>query len=328
MKRTGNLIERIADCDNLHLAFIKSCRGKQCKAEVIRFRERYDDNIRSIRDALLAGNVAVGDYNYFTIHDPKERLICAASFRERVLHHAIMNVCHDIFDRSLIYDTYATRRGKGVYAALDRAVKGASRYRYMVKLDYRKYFDSIDHEILKRQLSRLFKDKGLLTLLASVVDSYSTVPGKGVPIGNLTSQYFANHYLSGLDHRMKECVRVPVYIRYMDDVLMMDDDRMRLRDAVGEMTGYSETELSLRLKTPVYRCCDNGMPFLGYVVRPHCLTLSGRSKRRFRKKIESCRVKYETGELGEGEYASHLLPLLAFVRHARCRKFRETCIVR
>lgn len=321
-------MHRIADYDNLQLAFIKSCRGKQSKAEVRLFRERYDGNIREIRESLLSGNALVGDYSYFTIHDPKERLICAASFRERVLHHAIMNVCHDVFDRSLIYDTYATRRGKGVYAALDRAVWGASRYGYMVKLDYRKYFDSIDHGILKMQLERLFKDRRLLSLLGAIIDSYSTVPGKGVPIGNLTSQYFANHYLSGLDHLMKERVRVSVYIRYMDDVLMMDNDRGRLRDAVAVMTGYSGTELSLRLKSPVYRRRESGMPFLGYVVRPHYLTLSGRSKRRFSKKIASSQARYESGEYSEDEYRQHLLPLLAFVRHARCRGFRRSCIRR
>lgn len=326
MRRAGNLIERIADYDNLQLAFIKSCRGKQCKAEVRMFRERYDENIRGIRESLLSGNAVVGDYSYFTIHDPKERLICAAPFRERVLHHAVMNVCHDVFDRALIYDTYATRRGKGVYAALDRAVWGASRYRYMVKLDYRKYFDSIDHVILKRQLSRLFKDRPLLSLFSAIIDSYSTVPGKGVPIGNLTSQYFANHYLSALDHRMKERVRVPVYIRYMDDVLMMDDDRGRLRDAVEEMTSYSATGLLLRLKSPVYRHSGSGMPFLGYVVRPHYLTLGGRGKRRFRKKIASCQARYESGEYSEDEYRHHLLLLLAFVCHARCRGFRRSCL--
>lgn len=328
MRRVGNLMHKIADYDNLQLAFIKSCRGKQCKAEVLRFREYYDENMRRIRNSLLLGNAVVGDYNYFTIRDPKERLICAASFGERVLHHAIMNVCHDIFDRSLIYDTYATRRGKGVYAALDRAVWGASRYRYMVKLDYRKYFDSIDHDILKCQLERLFKDRALLSLFATIIDSYNTEEGKGLPIGNLTSQYFANHYLSSLDHRMKERVRVPVYIRYMDDVLMMDDDRSRLSKAVEEMTAYSGCELDLVLKSPVYRRRESGMPFLGYVVHPHYLTLSGRSKRRFRKKIEASRVRFETGEYSEDEYRQHILPLLAFVGHACCRGFRRSCVKR
>ncbi len=326
MKRAGNLIERIADYDNLNLAFIKACRGKQAKREVLEFRENFDSNIEFLRTSILDGNAAVGDYNYFTIHDPKERLICAASFRERVLHHAIMNVCHDIFDRALIYDTYATRRGKGVYAALDKAVKSAARFGYVVKLDFRKYFDSIDHSVLKRKLARMFKDATLLTLLFDIIDAYSTAPGKGVPIGNLTSQYFANHYLSSLDHRMKSEVKVPVYIRYMDDVLMMDNDKERLKRAVADMVKFAADELHLRLKSPVYRESKCGIPFLGYVVRPNLLTLTGRSKKRFRRKLKDAESLFDKGIYSEKEYQQHLLPLLAFVSHARSENLRVACM--
>ena len=162
MKRKGHLIEQIADVDNLYLAFHKACRGKQRKAEVLAFREHFDENIAMLRENVLSGHITVGNYHYFTIYDPKERVICAAPFRERVLHHAIMNVCHEYFDRSLISDTYATRPGKGVYAALDKAVYAASHYEYMVKLDFRKYFDSISHDVLKQMLERKFKDNKLL----------------------------------------------------------------------------------------------------------------------------------------------------------------------
>lgn len=324
MKRIGNLMEKIADYDNVQSAFLKSCRGKQFKSEIIRFRNNYAHNIKMICRQLASGNIEIGKYNYFTINDPKERLICAASFRERVIHHAIMNVCHDIFDRTLIDDTYATRRGKGVYAALDKAVIGAGRYKYVVKLDYRKYFDSINHQVLLSQLSRLFKDQKLLHLFEKIIDSYETSPGKGVPIGNLTSQYFANHYLSALDHIMKEKMRVPVYIRYMDDILMMADDRTLLKDCVAFMDQYSQSALQLRLKSPIYRPCKSGIPFLGYIVLPHLLTLNGRSKRRFRNKIVNCRHLFETGEYTEWQYQQHLLPLLAFVNHAQCKNFLTT----
>ncbi len=326
MKRVGNLIERIADYDNLHLAFIKACRGKQGKAEVAKFRAQFDLNIRRLRESILTESADIGNYNYFEIHDPKTRIICAASFPERVLHHAVMNVCHDIFDRSLIYDTYATRKGKGVYAALDKAMKCMSNYKYVVKLDYRKYFDSIDHEILKQKVGRLFKDRALLNLLTQIIDSYNVKEGKGVPIGNLTSQYFANHYLSSLDHRMKEIVRVPIYIRYMDDVLMMDNDRVRLKGAVKDLIYYSATNLKLALKSPVYRVAASGVPFLGYVVHPNYLTLNGRSKIRFRRKLTSATALYEKGFYSEQEYQQRLLPLLAFVKHAKCRGLRSACL--
>lgn len=323
MRRVGNLMSQIAEYDNLQLAFIKAVRGKFNKREVVEFRRNYETNISEMLRSLEQGDFAVGDYHYFKIKDPKERLICAAPLRERVLHHAIMNVCHDYFDRTLIDDTYATRRGKGVYAALEKAVAGASRYAHMVKLDYRKYYDSINHDTLKTLLRRLFKDKGLLSLFDAIIDSYSVTPGYGLPIGNLTSQYFANYYLSRLDHEIKERLKIPVYIRYMDDILMMDDDRVRLREAVAFMREYSTGRLSLTLKSPIYRATTGGIPFLGYTVKPHYLTLTGRSKRRFRTKALSAEKKYATGQWNDAEYQAHLLPLYAFVGHARCRQLRE-----
>lgn len=314
----------IADYDNLQLAFLKACRGKQAKKEVLDFRADYDCNISEIRRGLLDGDIKIGDYNYFKIFDPKERLICAASFRERVVHHAIMNVCHEYFDRTLIDDTYATRRGKGGYKALDKAVKMASRYNYVVKLDYRKYFDSIDHAILKHKLLRLFKDDDLLRLFDRIIDSYEVTEGKGVPIGNLTSQYFANFYLSSLDHKMKEELRVPVYIRYMDDILIMSDDRRTLKEYVMFMQEESSVNLNLRLKEPVYQTCSTGIAFLGYVVKPYRLKLNGRSKKRFRTKIVECHQLFEKGVYDEDEYQQHLLPLLAFVNKSKCNAFKNS----
>lgn len=325
MKRVGNLMSQIADYDNIQQAFIKSCRGKQCKSEVLKFKSDYDRNISNIRQSLLSGDVEIGNYNYFKIYDPKERMICAASFRERVIHHAIMNVCHEYFERTLIYDTYATRKGKGGYKALDKAKKMALKYRYAVKLDYRKYFDSISHDILKLKLARLFKDQELLTLFDKIIDSYSIKEGKGIPIGNLTSQYFANFYLSSIDHFMKEKEGVPVYIRYMDDILMLDNDRLRLKDEFEVMSANSE-KLLLQLKEPIYRDVFSGIPFLGYVVKPGYVQLSGRSKKRFSKKINECMCQYEHGFYDEYEYQQHLLPLLAFVNYAESRIFRRNII--
>lgn len=319
-------MSQIADYDNIQLAFIKSCRGKQAKREVIEFRKNYDDNISEIRKSLLSGDIQVGNYNYFKIFDPKERLICAASFRERVIHHAIMNVCHQYFERTLIYDTYATRIGKGVYKALDKAKHAASKFQYVAKLDYRKYFDSIDHEVLKEKLARMFKDKELLNLFYSIIDSYCVVTGKGVPIGNLTSQYFANYYLSALDHKVKEELCVPIYLRYMDDILIMDNNREQLKAYVRYIQEYSDNKLKLRLKEPIYRECRMGVQFLGYIVKPYRLQLNGRSKKRFRDKITHYSCSFEKGLISEKEYQQHLLPLLAFTSYANEKAFMNATI--
>lgn len=319
-------MSQIADYDNIQSAFIKSCRGKQAKVEVLEFRKNYDGNISNIRKSLLSGDIQVGNYNYFKIFDPKERLICAASFRERVIHHAIINVCHQYFERTLIYDTYATRIGKGVYKALDKAKIAASKCQYVVKLDYRKYFDSIDHDVLKEKLARLFKDKELLTLFYKIIDSYCVAEGKGVPIGNLTSQYFANYYLSSLDHKMKEDLRVPVYLRYMDDILMMDNDKSQLKNYVRILQGYSEQELKLQLKEPIYCNSQKGVQFLGYIVTPYRLLLNGRSKKRFREKMNYYSDCFEQEIISEEEYQQHLLPLLAFTSYANNKSFQRATI--
>lgn len=319
-------MSRIADYDNIQKAFIKSCRGKQAKREVMDFRSNYDQNISDIRKSLLSGDIKIGNYNYFKIYDPKERVICAASFNERVIHHAIMNVCHPYFERTLIYDTYATRIGKGVYKALDKAKVAASKYRYVAKLDYRKYFDSIDQNVLKEKLARLFKDKELLQLFYKIIDSYHVVEGKGVPIGNLTSQYFANYYLSSLDHKVKEFLRVPIYLRYMDDMLLMENDIHRLKQDVEFIQDYSEKDLQLQLKQPIYQECKIGIPFLGYVVKPYYLLLNGRSKKRFREKINYYSKSFEQGLICEREYQQHLLPLLAFTSYANNRAFQKATI--
>ena len=325
MKRRCHFKERILDIDNLYLAYCKARRGKQQKEEVKEFATHLDRNIAMIRDALDSGNVSLGNYHYFTIHDPKERLICAAPFSERVIHHAIMNVCHDTFDRTLIDTTYATRRGKGVYAALDKAKESMARYEYTVKLDVRKYYDSINHDVLRARLSRMFKDQWLLSLFDTIIGSYGS-GGKGLPIGNLTSQYFANLYLSELDHKAKEEWKVPIYIRYMDDIMMLSDDRLALRRCVAGIRDYAKEELRLTLKPPVYRQAKDGQTFLGYKIMPrHCM-LSGRSKRRFRSKLLLYERLYDSGKWDEQCLALHVQPLVAFTMHAESRLFRESVL--
>lgn len=326
MKRVGHLIEKIAALDNLYLAYAKACRGKRLKKEVMLFEANFDQNIALLRESILSGKVDVGNYYYFTIHDPKERVICAASFHERVLHHAIMNVCHPYFDRSLIDDTYATRIGKGVYAALHKAKNGISKEQWLCKLDVRKYFDSINHEVLKEMLKRKFKDARLLQIFFSIIDSYSHGEGKGLPIGNLTSQYFANMYLSCFDHFAKEQLKVKMYVRYMDDILMAFDQKQTMKEIEHQLRHYAESQLMLQLKPPVFVKGGTGCVFLGYRVRPHYITLSGRSKRRFRSKYLKYKKMFETGIFSEKEYQAHLLPLFAFVRQAKSKCFRKNCL--
>lgn len=328
MKRVGFLTEKIADKDNLYLAYYKAKRGKQYKKEVIRFGDNIDYNINKLHDEILEGNVSVGKYRQFTITDPKKRNVYAAAFGERVLHHAIMNVCHEYFEKTMIYDTYATRLNKGVYKALDKAKSAAMRYRYVAKLDFRKYFDSISHDILKDKLERIFKDKRLLDIFSQIIDTYSVEEGKGIPIGNLTSQYFANYYLSSLDHYVKEELKVPVYIRYMDDMLLFDNDIRRLKECVNLVENYSCEKLHLTLKIPVVKQTEDTVSFLGYKIGKNVILLNSRSRNRFSKKMFRYEKLLSNGIWSEKEYQLHILPLLAFVQYAYTKKMRRRVLLR
>ena len=323
MKRKGNLMSEIVTVDNLMLAYNKAVRGKRGKKSVISFSENLYENILSIREKLISGQYEIGKYHYFKIYDPKERVICAASFEERVVHHAVMNVCHEYFDRHLIYDTYATRKGKGIYAAIDRARVGMKKCGYVAKLDVRKYFDSISHDVLKLKLERLFKDKELLTLLSRIIDSYSVNENRGIPIGNLTSQYFANYYLSFLDHYVKEELKIPVYVRYMDDILLFGEDKTTVKHYVAMVKEFVVNKLNLQLKPEVLMSTDTGVSFLGYKLYKNKILLNRRSKIRFKKKFRCYTCLYETGEWADNDYMAHIQPLMAFAEKAYTKKMRN-----
>jgi len=328
MKRATNLVEQIASYDNLRLAFYKASKTKQAKLEVVKFRENLDHNLKLLSQQILSGNVSVGKYHTFKIFDPKERMICAAAFDERVLHHAIMNVCHPYFERHLIYDTYATRIGKGTYAALARALFFCTKFDFVAKLDVRKYFDSISHEVLKNKLKRLFKDKTLLLIFDKIIDSYETVSNCGLPIGNLTSQYFANYYLSETDHSMKEISRVGGYVRYMDDILIFENDFSSLKMKVGEMIRRTSEEVALTFKPPIFRKTTRALSFLGYKIRRHCISLNVRSRVRLRKQYDLYQTYLQMNLWSEKQFQNHIIPLFAFAQHAYTKQLRLMLILR
>lgn len=323
MKRAGNLIVQIADPENLRLAYWKAQRGKSRKKEVLEFAGNLDQNLIQIREGILSGKIEIGNYHYFTIFDPKQRRICAASFPERVLHHAIMNVCHQYFEKYQIFDSYASRKEKGTYKALERAQYFHKRNQWYLKLDVRKYFDSIDHEKMMLILERLFKDNNLLELFRRIINSYSVNPLKGLPIGNLTSQYFANHYLAVADHFIKEKLRVKAYVRYMDDMVLWHEDKEMLKGFLQEVQNFLLNKLMLELKPETLNKTAKGLPFLGYRVFSDHLRLSGRSKKRHGKKLEKYFTLFDQGYFTQKEFRDHLLPMVAFTKHAKAYHFRK-----
>jgi retron-type reverse transcriptase len=326
MKRANNLLPLIADIDNLRLAFWKASKGKRHSEEVLRYQANIDKNLLSLQQEILIGKVQVGKYRYFKIYEPKERQICASAFSEQVLHHALMNICHQHFEKIQIFDSYASRKGKGIHKAVARVQHFARHNGYFLKLDVRKFFDSIHHEVLKEQLARVFKEKILLSIFFQIIDSYQASENRGVPIGNLTSQYFANHYLASLDHFIKENLNCKAYVRYMDDMLFLDPDKPSLKVIFARVEQFIAENLQCTLKPETLRAVHLGIPFLGYLSFPTHIRLLQPSKKRFFRKFSKIQNEYDTLQKNEQYCQRRALPLLAFVRKARTKSMREKCV--
>ena len=320
MKRVNGLFESIIGFDNLIRAAGRASRGKRHKPAVSRFLFNLEPELLRLQAALVNGAYRPGRYTVFEIRDPKRRRICAASFRDRVVHHAVCHALEPLLEKRLIFDTYACRTGKGGHAAIRRAQRFSRRHRYFLKCDIRRYFESIDHNTLKTLLRRILKDRRLLVLLDIIIDHHPpyTEPGRGLPIGNLTSQHFANLYLGELDHHVKERMRLKAYIRYMDDLLFFADSKSTLHQAAFEIDRFVRNRLILEVKessvhlTPV----NEGISFLGFRIFPATIRLNHRSLRRFRIKWKAAERAYLRGETDAEQLAATATALFGHIRHA------------
>jgi RNA-directed DNA polymerase len=324
MRRSAVGLAEIADWHTLAAAFHAAARGKCGRGDVETFRGNLDRELASLRADLLGGTFSLAPMRRFRIHDPKPRLIHAPCFRDRVLHHAIMAHVGPVLDRSLVADTYACRAGKGTLAAVQRAQAHAGRHAWFTQIDVRAYFASIDHQVLLGLLARKFKNQALLAMLARIIAVHESSPGRGLPIGTLTSQHFANFYLAGLDRCLLETCRVRGYVRYMDDAVWWTGNRAAARAAYAVARAYLETTLRLEVKQPVRigRSRD-GLSFCGFRVLPLRLKLSRRRRQRYaiqRRRAEHAWLDGRTDDRGlQTAYAG----ALALTAHADAAAWRR-----
>ena len=321
MKRADHLFEQIVEPDNVRRAFHRAARGKWDREEVRLFAASLDESLGTLRRDLLKQRLELGHSSTFTIYDPKQRTITAPCFRERVLHHAIIRICEPFFERFLIADTYACRTGKGRISALHRAECFTDRFPYALKLDMRKYFNSVPHELLLERLQRRFKDQRLLALFRQIVCSQGS-EGRGLPIGSLTSQHFANFYLGWFDRHVKEHMQLRGYVRYMDDCLIWADRRSALLETADGCREFLQRELKLTVRedTPIYRSA-NGIDFLGCRVFRDHLKLNRRSRRRFRAKFRELEEQFVIGTISERELQRRSEALTAFTKAGNVRSW-------
>ncbi len=333
MKSYKHLYEQVCDWDNLYLAYRKARRGKRGRPAAATFEFDLEANLVTLQQELRGQTYRPGAYSSFYIHEPKRRLISAAPFRDRVVHHALCNVIEPIFERSFIFDSYANRAGKGTHAALDRGQAYARRYPYVLQCDVKQFFPSLDLVILRETLARKIADPDVLWLIDGILASGVGVlseeyemewfPGddllaamrpRGLPIGNLTSQFWANCYLNPFDHFVKRELRCGGYVRYVDDFLLFADDKSTLR-AWRQAVVDQLADLRLTIHPGAQpRPVTEGIPFLGFVVFPTHRRLKRRKVVHFRRKLRAQMRSYRAGVTPADKVSASVL---GWINHAR-----------
>ena len=344
MKTYKHLYPQIYDFGNLYQAFRQARRGgKRKKETVAAFELDLEANLWQLHEELREETYRPGPYHNFTIQERKRRLISAAPFCDRVVHHALCNVIQPIFERRFVFDSYACRVHKGTHRAVDRAQAFARVRRYVLQCDIEQFFPSIDHQVLRAMLSRRIADAQTMRLIQLILASGAGIhsaefqmrwfPGddllaaarpRGLPIGNLTSQHWANVYLDALDHYVKEALRCHYYVRYCDDFLLFHDDKAQLWEWRTSVIGFLST-LRLRLHEERATVFPSraGITWLGYRVFPHYRRLRRDNVKAFRRRLREMQDAYSRGEMTIEEVGASVQSWIAHASHANTYRLRQ-----
>ena len=348
MKRLGNLWGRIVSFENLLLAFRKARCGKRRRPPVAHFELNLERELLDLQRELISGEYLPGAYRLFTIYERKPRLIAAAPFRDRVVHHALLNLIEPPIDRRFIFDSYACRSGKGTHAAISRYQEWSRHYAYALKMDIARYFPSIDHQRLKEKLRHYLKDRDVLSLLDRIIDFSPASAGveplryfpgddlftplercAGIPIGNLTSQFFANLYLDDFDHFLKETLHAKAYLRYVDDMVILADDKgwlSELKTQVGERLTLER--LVLHPRKANISPTQKGIDFLGFQIFPYGRRLRNDNGWRFIRKLRGFAEAYRRGQLDWDDFNPSVQSWIGHASHADTLGLRKSIFSR
>ncbi len=334
MKTYRNLYPQIIEWHNIYEAYRKARKGKRSRSPAATFELYQESNLINLQRELQSKTYQPGAYHSFFIHEPKQRLISAAPFRDRVVHHALCNVIDPIFERSFIFDSYANRVGKGTHRALDRAQKYAKQYRYLLQCDLRQFFPSIDHAILRDVLARKIADADVLWLIDQILasgagvlteqyemqwfsgdDLFAVHRPRGLPIGNLTSQFWANCYLNPFDHFVKRELNCRAYVRYVDDFLLFANDKQTLRQW-WEVVITKLASLRLTIHPGAQpRPVSEGFPFLGFTVYPTYRRIKRRKGVHFQRRLKRLMQDYHRGLVTQAEMKAIVQGWINHVRY-------------
>ncbi len=300
------LQEQLWNWDNLQWAYQNASRGKRGRGATAAFEYVLADNLLQLQSELREQTYQPGKYNSFYIHEPKKRLISAAPFRDRVVHHALCSVTVFHYEKQFIPESYANRVGKGTHRALDRAEQFAYRFPYVLQCDVKQFFPSIDHAILRKELEKMLPDESVFWLVDRILQSgrgvlseeyemtyfpdddlFAAQRSRGLPIGNLTSQWWANCYLNPFDQFVKRELNCRAYLRYVDDFLLFAESKSQLwewRAAIIER--LERYRLTIHEENALPRPTEKGIPFLGFVVFPTHRLLKKRKGLAFQRRMK------------------------------------------
>ena len=348
MKSIKHVFEQVTDYDNLYKAYLNARLCKRYRYEVLRFSAHLEDYLHLLQEQLVNGTYKLGRYREFYIYEPKQRLIMAQPFKDRVVQWAIYQVLHPLFVKGYISDSYACIQGRGTHSAVERLrywlqqVNRREEKYYYLKLDISKYFYRIDHEVLFSILQRRIKDKKMLDLLNIIINSEETnfglppgkspgevrkserVSNKGMPVGNLSSQMFANLYLNELVQYCKRELKIHFYVRYMDDVIILSDSKAQLNEWKREINNFLQTRLRLDLNNKTcIRTITLGIEFCGYKVWPTHVKLRKSTALKMKRKLKRLQKQYARGEVSDKRATQTVNSYMGILKHCDSYQLRR-----
>lgn len=290
MKTYNNLYPLVYSPTNLFSAYIQCRRGKSEKPYVIEFETHLKDNLDALATALQSREWIPQGYTSFYVNDPKRRLINAPNFSDRIVHRALYDTIYWIFRKTFIDDSFACQRGKGTHAGIARLREFIQHYQsppYYLQIDIKSYFATIHHETLMEMIRKKISDRDVIALIRVILDSYHDAPGVGVPLGNLTSQLFANIYLNELDYYVKHTLKCRHYLRYMDDIVMLSESKHQLWDWKTDIEIFlDDIYLRLHPRKQVVAPSRHGIDWLGYITYPDHIRVRNRNIHRVYERMQ------------------------------------------
>jgi len=328
------------------LAFRKARKGKSKKSYVIKFESNLKENLKTLQKDLINKTYSLSNLKKFVIRDPKTRTIHASTFEDRIIHHAIINIINPIYEKIFIYDSFASRKTKGTHKAVKRfeffmkkvsqngslikksmsnnAIRG-----YVLKADFKHYFNTINQEILIKILKKKINDENLIWLIKKVLTNFKNNNKIGMPLGNYTSQFFANVYLNELDYYIKHILKAKYYIRYVDDFVIFHRSKKRLKYFLKHIK-YFLPCLKIKLhedKTGIY-ALRNGITFLGYRIFYHYKLLKKRNIKYFRKRLKNNIYLYKNNEISDNQLRSRINGWIGYAKFGNTYNFRKKLLNR